>query len=94
MALDEGAAAAGAFAVGYGLLAVVGCTFDACAVFGAGLFVGDVGGADFSCYCSEVAVVYSTLSVALYCADQLTPIYNVAFGGIDPDVCLCREGYY
>ena len=32
VALDEGAAAAGAFAVGYGLLAVVGCAFDACIV--------------------------------------------------------------
>ena len=29
VALDEGAAAAGASAVGYGLLAVVGCAFDA-----------------------------------------------------------------
>ena len=52
---------AGAAAICNGLLAVVGCTFDACVVFGAGFFVGDVGGADFSCYCSEVAVVNSAL---------------------------------
>ena len=32
VALDEGAAAARAAAVGYGLLAVVGCAFDACVV--------------------------------------------------------------
>lgn len=50
-------------------------------MFGAGFFVGDVGGADFSCYCSEVAVVNSALAVALYGADQLAPIDNVAFGG-------------
>ena len=70
-----------AAAICNGLLAVVGCTFDACVVFGAGFFVGDVGGADFSCYCSEVAVVNSALAVALYGADQLAPIDNVAFGG-------------
>lgn len=32
VALDEGAAAAGTFAVGDCLLAVVGCAFDACVV--------------------------------------------------------------
>lgn len=32
VALDKGAATAGAAAVGNGLLAVVGCAFDACVV--------------------------------------------------------------
>lgn len=59
-------------------------------MFGAGFFVGDVGGADFSCYCSEVAVVNSALAVALYGADQLAPIDNVAFGGFP----LLQEIFY
>lgn len=59
-------------------------------MFGACFFVGDVGGADFSCYCSEVAVVNSALAVALYGADQLAPIDNVAFGGFP----LLQEIFY
>ena len=59
-------------------------------MFGAGFFVGDVGGADFSCYCSEVAVVNSALAVALYGADQLAPIDNVTFGGFP----LLQEFFY
>lgn len=59
-------------------------------MFGAGFFVGDVGGADFSCYCSEVAVVNSALAVALYGADQLAPIDYVAFGGFP----LLQEFFY
>ena len=69
---------------------MAGCTFNACVVFGAGFFFGDVGGADFSCYCSEVAVVNSALAVALYGADQLAPIDNVAFGGFP----LLQEFFY
>ena len=43
-----------------------------------------------SCYCSEVAVVNSALAVALYGADQLAPIDNVAFGGFP----LLQEIFY
>ena len=39
---------------------------------------------------SEVAVVNSALAVALYGADQLAPIDNVAFGGFP----LLQEIFY
>lgn len=42
----------------------------------------------------ESAVGTVALVVVLYVVHQLTPIYNLTFGGIDPYICLCREGYY